>query len=130
MGVHDVCVCACVMVTLCMYACSYKQQKFNLFREENEGYSKLMAELGHERRLDVAAPAMLENIKSLIGMWWCGTVKSPPPHTHTHTYTSVSVVGETAWCTVCCLVPSPQEKRSGEPSQISWASARFCDTVI
>ena len=69
------CMCACVMVTLCMCAYSYKQQKFNLFREENEGYSKLMAELGHERRLDVAAPAMLENIKSLIGMWWCGTVK-------------------------------------------------------
>ena len=71
-----------------MCACSYKQQKFNLFREENEGYSKLMAELGHERRLDVAVPAMLENIKSLIGMWWvvqdCKEFQPPPPHTHTH----------------------------------------------
>ena len=59
---------------LCMYVCtcSYKQQKFNLFREENEGYSKLIAELGHERRLDVAAPAMLENIKSLIGQFGNG----------------------------------------------------------
>ncbi len=51
---------------MCVF-CSYKQQKFNLFREESEGYSKLVVELGHERRQDVAAPAMLENIKSLIG---------------------------------------------------------------
>ena len=76
-------------VCLHLYACSYKQQKFNLFREENEGYSKLMAELGHERRLDVAAPAMLENIKSLIGMWWvvqdCKVFQPPPPTPHTHT---------------------------------------------
>ncbi len=54
---------------MCVYVhlCSYKQHKFNLFREESEGYSKLVVELGHERRPDVAAPAMLENIKSLIG---------------------------------------------------------------
>ena len=66
-----ICVCDGYTVHVCLHlhACSYKQQKFNLFREENEGYSKLMAELGHERRPDVAAPAMLENIKSLIGMW-------------------------------------------------------------
>ena len=48
-------------------ACSYKQQKFNLFREENEGYSKLISELGHEKRPAVATVAMLDNIKSLIG---------------------------------------------------------------
>lgn len=78
-------------VCLHLHACSYKQQKFNLFREENEGYSKLMAELGHERRLDVAAPAMLENIKSLIGMWWCGSGEnfSPLPPSPKHTHTSV-----------------------------------------
>ena len=46
---------------------SYKQQKFNLFREENEGYSKLVSELGHERRPAEAASAMLDNIRSLIG---------------------------------------------------------------
>lgn len=46
---------------------SYKQQKFNLFREENEGYSKLISELGHEKRPPIAAPVMLDNIKSLIG---------------------------------------------------------------
>ncbi|XP_064404641.1 THO complex subunit 2-like isoform X2 [Halichondria panicea] len=45
----------------------YKQQKFNLFREENEGYSKLVVELGHEERPLAAAPAMLDNIRSLIG---------------------------------------------------------------
>ena len=50
-----------------MCSTSYKQQKFNLFREENEGYSKLISELGHERRPRVAAPALLDNIRSLIG---------------------------------------------------------------
>ena len=82
-------------VCLHLHACSYKQQKFNLFREENEGYSKLMAELGHERRLDVAAPAMLENIKSLIGMWWCGSgeILPFPPNTHTPQFFTVFVVG-------------------------------------
>ena len=63
-----ICMCVCVLHHACVCVCSYKQQKFNLFREENEGYSKLLAELGHEKRLDVAAPAMLENIKSLIGV--------------------------------------------------------------
>ena len=47
--------------------CSYKQHKFNLFREENEGYSKLISELGHEKRPAVLTTAMLDNIKSLIG---------------------------------------------------------------
>ena len=47
---------------------SYKQHKFNLFREENEGYSKLVSELGHERRTAAEASVMLDNIKSLIGM--------------------------------------------------------------
>ena len=47
--------------------CSYKQQKFNLFREESEGYSKLVSELAHERRPVDAVPAMLDNIRSLIG---------------------------------------------------------------
>ena len=47
--------------------CSYKQQKFNLFREESEGYSKLVCELGHERLTGVDPNKVLESIKSLIG---------------------------------------------------------------
>ena len=47
--------------------CSFKQQKFNLFREENEGYSKLIAELGHDHRRQEEAPIFMENVKSLIG---------------------------------------------------------------
>jgi THO complex subunit 2 len=48
---------------------SYRQQKFNLFREESEGYSKLIAEL---LRLavdpDPPTPStVLENVKALIG---------------------------------------------------------------
>lgn len=44
---------------------SYKQRKFNLFREESEGYSKLIVELnqdGLNNDIDI-----LEVIKSLIG---------------------------------------------------------------
>ena len=42
---------------------SYKQQKFNLLREESEGYAKLMTELNQ----DVSHEVILQNIKSLIG---------------------------------------------------------------
>ncbi|XP_004400245.1 PREDICTED: THO complex subunit 2 [Odobenus rosmarus divergens] len=45
----------------------YKQQKFNLLREENEGYAKLIAELGQFFFLNITSDLILENIKSLIG---------------------------------------------------------------
>ena len=45
---------------------SYKQQKFNLFREECEGYAKLITELNQD--LTTTTPAdMLKLIKSVIG---------------------------------------------------------------
>ncbi|EFN80499.1 THO complex subunit 2 [Harpegnathos saltator] len=44
----------------------YKQRKFNLFREESEGYSKLIVELNQEYQGDDVAPT-LEIVKSLIG---------------------------------------------------------------
>ena len=56
-----------LVCVICALVCSYKQQKFNLFREESEGYSKLIAELGHERPLNVSASLILDRIKSLIG---------------------------------------------------------------
>jgi len=44
----------------------YKQQKFNLFREENEGYAKLVTELNQD--LSTVTPSyIIEVIKSLIG---------------------------------------------------------------
>lgn len=43
----------------------YKQQKFNLFREESEGYSKLITELTQDENLDV--DYMIEVVQSLIG---------------------------------------------------------------
>lgn len=49
------------------YLCSYKQRKFNLFREESEGYSKLIVELNQERP-DSEVASTLEIVKSLIGM--------------------------------------------------------------
>uniref|UniRef100_A0A671QYU6 THO complex subunit 2 n=1 Tax=Sinocyclocheilus anshuiensis TaxID=1608454 RepID=A0A671QYU6_9TELE len=45
----------------------YKQQKFNLLREENEGYAKLIAELGQDLMGNLTSHLVLENIKSLIG---------------------------------------------------------------
>ncbi|XP_056665928.1 THO complex subunit 2-like isoform X2 [Monodelphis domestica] len=45
----------------------YKQQKFNLLREENEGYAKLIAELGQDLSGHITSDLILENIKSLIG---------------------------------------------------------------
>ncbi|XP_072285366.1 THO complex subunit 2-like [Pyxicephalus adspersus] len=45
----------------------YKQQKFNLLREENEGYAKLIAELGQDLFGSIRSDLILENIKSLIG---------------------------------------------------------------
>eukprot|EP00118_Oscarella_pearsei_P011197 m.73350 g.73350 ORF g.73350 m.73350 type:complete len:94 (+) comp35836_c0_seq16:604-885(+) len=46
--------------------CSYKQQKFNLMREESEGYAKLQAEL-NQQLTSAATSGVLKNIKSLIG---------------------------------------------------------------
>nr|XP_002128581.1 THO complex subunit 2-like [Ciona intestinalis] len=45
----------------------YKQQKFNLLREEMEGYSKLSVELGDLSGQRVSPADLLQNIKSLIG---------------------------------------------------------------
>lgn len=47
---------------------SYKQRKFNLFREESEGYSKLIVELNQEISEDTEWKTILEIIQSLIGM--------------------------------------------------------------
>ncbi|XP_049281408.1 THO complex subunit 2 isoform X1 [Anopheles funestus] len=46
----------------------YKQRRFNLFREESEGYAKLITELNQEFNQDtVTVQNVLEIIKSLIG---------------------------------------------------------------
>ncbi|KAI5935692.1 THO complex subunit 2 [Manis javanica] len=45
----------------------YKQQKINLLRDENEGYAKLIAELGQDLSGNITRDLILENIKSLIG---------------------------------------------------------------
>ena len=55
--------CACILNFVGWCFCSYKQQKFNLLREESEGYAKLITELNQEVSFDV----VLQNIKSLIG---------------------------------------------------------------
>ncbi|XP_052738245.1 THO complex subunit 2 isoform X1 [Bicyclus anynana] len=45
----------------------YKQRKFNLFREESEGYSKLIVELNQEISENMEWKTLLEIIQSLIG---------------------------------------------------------------
>ncbi|XP_048481158.1 THO complex subunit 2 isoform X2 [Plutella xylostella] len=45
----------------------YKQRKFNLFREESEGYAKLIVELNQEISEDMDYKSLLEIIQSLIG---------------------------------------------------------------
>ncbi|XP_013100949.2 THO complex subunit 2 [Stomoxys calcitrans] len=45
----------------------YKQRRFNLFREESEGYAKLITELNQEFEEDVTSDSIMDIIKSLIG---------------------------------------------------------------
>ncbi|KAK6972336.1 THO complex subunit 2, partial [Biomphalaria glabrata] len=45
----------------------YKQQKFNLLREESEGYSKLITKLNPDFNLKISWEQVLQNIQSLIG---------------------------------------------------------------
>ncbi|XP_064608579.1 THO complex subunit 2-like isoform X2 [Liolophura sinensis] len=45
----------------------YKQQKFNLMREESEGYAKVITELNQEITDDITPTSTLQTIKSLIG---------------------------------------------------------------
>ncbi|XP_063708097.1 THO complex subunit 2 [Culicoides brevitarsis] len=45
----------------------YKQRRFNLFREESEGYAKLITELNQEANEQFTVQNALEIIKSLIG---------------------------------------------------------------
>lgn len=54
-------------ITFFYFLHSYKQQKFNLLREENEGYAKLITELGQDLSGNITSHLVLESIKSLIG---------------------------------------------------------------
>ncbi|XP_036222766.2 THO complex subunit 2 [Bactrocera oleae] len=45
----------------------YKQRRFNLFREESEGYAKLITELNQDFEEGVTATSIMDIIKSLIG---------------------------------------------------------------
>lgn len=50
---------------------SYKQQKFNLLREENEGYAKLITEVNREGIGKTSEDQVLQNVMSLLGMQKC-----------------------------------------------------------
>lgn len=46
---------------------SYKQRKFNLFREESEGFAKLITELNQEFGENITHKHLLDIVQSLIG---------------------------------------------------------------
>ena len=46
---------------------SYRQDKFNLLREESEGYSKLAVELGQELDGSLDSSDLLQRVMALIG---------------------------------------------------------------
>lgn len=48
---------------------SYKQQKFNLLREESEGYAKLIVELNKDINESSDTQKVLGVINSLIGIY-------------------------------------------------------------
>lgn len=56
----------CVIIIIIFFF-SYKQQKFNLLREESEGYSKLITKLNPDFNLKISWEQVLQNIQSLIG---------------------------------------------------------------
>lgn len=58
--------CCFICKTPSFFLWSYKQQKFNLLREESEGYAKLITELGQNVQ-QLPAVMVLNNVKSLIG---------------------------------------------------------------
>ena len=49
----------------------YKQQKYNLIREESEGYAKLVVELSVDRE-GLTVPQLLSHVRSLIGFFEVG----------------------------------------------------------
>lgn len=52
----------------------YEQQKFNLLREESEGFAKVIAELTLHKLTAANVPTVLSNIQSLIGSFFYNTI--------------------------------------------------------
>jgi len=69
---------SCLGLTAIPRFLSYKQQRFNLMREENEGYSKLITELSgwtSSKSPIESIDAILQNIQSLIGYFELDPIK-------------------------------------------------------
>lgn len=56
-----------IFIVTLFFTRSYKQQKFNLLREETEGYAKLVTELNQEITERVTPQSIIQVIRSLIG---------------------------------------------------------------
>lgn len=57
----------CVLYNACFLVFSYKQRKFNLFREESEGFAKLITELNQDFNENISHKKVLDIVQSLIG---------------------------------------------------------------
>lgn len=60
-------ICSCTLKRHRSVPRSYKQNKYNLFREESEGYAKLTTELSQEITSKISPDYMIEVMRSLIG---------------------------------------------------------------
>ncbi len=56
--------------------CRYEQQKFNLLREESEGFAKVISELTLHKLAVANIPTVLTNIQSLIGTSLAGIIRA------------------------------------------------------
>ena len=65
-----------MLSSLCV-SYSYRQDKFNLLREESEGYSKLAIELGQSLDGSVTSSDLLQRVMALIGEFCCVSQQHP-----------------------------------------------------
>lgn len=56
-----------IIMLILFYFLSYKQRKFNLFREECEGFAKLVTELNNEFNENTDPNELIAIVQSLIG---------------------------------------------------------------
>lgn len=54
-------------IAICLLINSYKQRRFNLFREESEGFAKLITEMNQDFEEHTTPDSIMDIIKSLIG---------------------------------------------------------------
>lgn len=88
---------------------SYKQNKYNLFREESEGYAKLTTELSQEITSKISPDYMIEVMRSLIGE--ARSALFPFIYSHIFTLSRSRALGRGAFST--CVASETVAKEAG-----------------